>query len=131
MVDQHQLDPEREPYRPDELPLKPTLSVAEWQALDLRIGTIRTVEPFPEARVPAYKLCVDFGPAGILWTSAKVTNYPRRELLGRRVVGVVNLEPKRIAGFRSDFLLLGGLQPDGAVNLLSVDGDLEDGSVVA
>ena len=101
-------------------------------ALDLRVGRVTEVAPFPEARQPAWKLTVDFGPhVGVLQTSAKVTNYTREQLLGRQVVGAVNLGSKRIAGFKSEFLILGGLEADGTVRLLEIDGDLPPGSVVA
>lgn len=99
--------------------------------LDLRVGRILDVEPFPEARRPAWKLTVDFGPeVGTLRTSAQITNHPVEELLGRLVVGAVNLGAKRIAGFRSEFLVLGGLEPDGTVHLLGVEG-VEPGAPVA
>lgn len=100
-------------------------------ALDLRVGRVVSVAPFPEARAPAWKLRVDFGPeVGELQTSAQVTNYTEEELVGRLVVGAINLGPKRIAGFRSEFLVLGGLEPDGTVHLLGVDG-VDPGAVVA
>lgn len=100
-------------------------------ALDLRVGRVVAVEPFPEARVLAWKLSVDFGPdVGVLHTSAQVTNYRAEELDGRLVVGAINLGAKRIAGFRSEFLVLGGLEPDGTVHLLGVDG-VEPGAPVA
>ena len=111
---------------------KPDVGADVFFALDLRVGRVIGVEPFPEARVPAWKVEVDFGPAvGALRTSAQVTNYPREELLGRTVVGAINLGSKRIAGFASEFLLLGGIEPDGTVQLLSVDGDLDPGAPVA
>ena len=101
-------------------------------ALDLRIGHVTDVAPFPEARQPAFKLRVDFGPRiGVLPTSAQITNYDPDELLGRQVVGVVNLGDKRIAGFVSECLLLGALAPNGVVHLLGVDGELAPGSEVA
>jgi tRNA-binding protein len=110
---------------------KPDVGADAFFALDLRVGRVVEVSPFPEARHPAWKLRVDFGPdVGVLGTSAKVTNYGADELLGRLVVGAVNLGPKRIAGFRSEFLILGGIEPDGTVHLLSVDG-VEPGAPVA
>lgn len=110
---------------------KPDVDAASFAALDLRVGRVVEVSPFPEARRPAWKLAVDFGePVGVLRTSAQVTNYPAGSLLGRTVVGAINLGRKRIAGFVSEFLVLGGLEPDGTVHLLSVDG-LEPGAVVA
>lgn len=110
---------------------KPDIGADAFFALDLRVGRVVDVEPFPEARRPAWKLTVDFGSeVGTLRTSAQVTNYTAEELLGRLVVGAINLGPKRIAGFRSEFLVLGGLEPDGTVHLLGVEG-VEPGAVVA
>jgi tRNA-binding protein len=121
-----------EPYDPATLEAKPEIGAEAFFGLDLRVGRIVEVTAFPEARRPAWKLRVDFGPVvGVLQTSAQVTNYPEDELLGRQVVGAVNLGTKRIAGFRSEFLILGGLEPDGTVKLLGVDGDLSPGAPVA
>ncbi|MBW3621252.1 MAG: tRNA-binding protein [Actinobacteria bacterium] len=98
----------------------------------MRVGRVTEVEDFPEARKPAWKLTVDFGPVlGSLRTSAQITNYDRDELVGRLVVGAVNLGRKRIAGFESHFLVLGALEADGTVRLLAVDDDVPVGSVVA
>lgn len=109
---------------------KPDIGAAFFD-VDMRVGRVVAVEDFPEARKPAWKLTVDFGPdVGQLQTSAQITNYSLEELLGRLVVGAINLGPKRIAGFRSEFLVLGGLGPDGTVQLLSVDG-VEPGAPVA
>jgi tRNA-binding protein len=120
------------PFDPASLDAKPDIGADAFFSLDMRVGRIVEVTPFPEARRPAWKLRVDFGPVvGVLQTSAQVTNYPEEELVGRRVVGAVNLGAKRIAGFRSEFLILGGLEPDGTVKLLGVDGDLEPGAPVA
>lgn len=101
--------------------------------MDLRIGRVTAVEDFPEARTPAWKLSVDFGEEiGVLRTSAQVTNYERDELLGRLVVGAVNLGPKRVAGFVSDFLVLGAVSPDDAtVHLLEVRAEAQPGWRVA
>lgn len=111
---------------------KPEVEVADFAALDLRIGTVTAVHPFPEAHKPAWKLTVDFGPTvGVLVTSAQVTNYAPDDLLGCQVVGAINLGHRRIAGFVSQFLVLGGLAPDGTVHLLRPDGDLPPGSPVA
>jgi tRNA-binding protein len=101
-------------------------------ALDLRAGVVTDVQPFPEARNPAWKLWVDFGPAvGTLQTSAQVTNYAREELLGRMVVGAINLGVKRIAGFRSEFLVLGAIDPDGTVRLLQLEAGVAPGAPIA
>lgn len=110
---------------------KPDVGADGFFALDLRVGRVLGVEAFPEARRPAWKLTVDFGAdVGTLRTSAQVTNYTEEELVGRLVVGAINLGGKRIAGFKSEFLVLGGLEPDGTVHLLAVDG-VEPGAVVA
>src|SRR5438093_9771926 len=87
---------------------KPDVNPATFFALDIRAGKVVVVEAFPEATKPAYKVSVDFGPgAGTLSTSAQITNYPEEKLLGRMVVGAINLGPKMIAGHKSDFLILG------------------------
>ncbi|MEX1178867.1 MAG: tRNA-binding protein [Nitriliruptor sp.] len=127
----HRIDAVGRPYDPDRMPRKDEVGAAGYFAVDLRVGRVTAVEPFPEARDPAWKLTVDFGPLGSLRTSAKVTNYAADELLGRQVVGAVNLGAKRIAGFVSEFLVLGGLEADGTVRLLAPDADLPPGSVVA
>ena len=120
------------PFAPEGVSRKDDVGIEGFLALDLRIGQVVEVEPFPEARRPAWKLRVDFGPVlGVLQTSAQITNYAAAELVGRRVVGAVNLGAKRIAGFRSEFLVLGGLEPDGTVLLLGVDGELAPGAPVA
>ncbi len=102
---------------------KPDIGAEDFFALDLRVGRVVAVEAFPEARKPAWKLTVDFGPeVGELRTSAQVTNDTAEELTGRLVVGAINLGAKRVAGFASQFLVLGGIAADGTVNLLGVDG---------
>lgn len=132
MTDEHRIDPDRRPYDPAGLAPKPDVDAAAFFALDLRVGQVLDVDAFPEARKPAWKLTVDFGPVlGTRRTSAQVTNYAAEELIGRRVVGALNLGSRRIAGFRSEFLVLGALQPDGTVKLLGVDDDLPLGAPVA
>jgi tRNA-binding protein len=104
-------------------PRKPDVSFEQFAALDLRAGRVVAVEPFPEARRPAWKLTVDFGPTiGALRTSAQVTNYAADDLVGRTVIGAINLGTKRIAGFTSQFLVLGTLDAAGTVTLLDADG---------
>jgi tRNA-binding protein len=128
----HRIDPDGLPYAPEAQEPKQEAGIEPLLALDLRVGTVVDVAPFPEARKPAWKVAVDLGPhLGTRWTSAQVTNYPREELLGRSVVCAVNLGDRRIAGFVSRFLLLGGLEADGTVRLLSPDTALPPGSVVA
>jgi len=119
-------------FDPVGLPLKPDVSAQDFAAIDLRVGRVVAVDEFPEARKPAWKLTVDFGPTiGVLRTSAQVTNYSATQLLGRQVIGAVNLGTRRIAGFESQFLLIGGLAPDGTVSLLTPDADLPPGAPVA
>ncbi len=100
--------------------------------IDVRVGTIKQVDEFPEARKPAYKITVDFGPEiGIKKTSAQITNYKREDLIGRKVIAVVNFPVKRVANFNSEVLILGGLTGNG-VKLLSIDdpGNIPDGTVI-
>ena len=128
----HQIDPTALPYAPEKLDRKDDVGADSFFALDLRTGRVVDVEPFPEARKPAWKLTVDFGPAvGTLRTSAQVTNYTADELRGRLVVGAINLGRKRIAGFTSEFLVLGALDPDGTVRLLELPDGVRPGAPVA
>ena len=128
----HVIDPDGQPYAPEKLERKPVVGAEAFFALDLRAGRVVAVEDFPEARKPAWKLQVDFGPVvGVLQTSAQVTDYAREELLGRMVVGAINLGEKRIAGFTSQFLVLGTLRPDGTVDLLEVAPETAPGAPVA
>lgn len=98
-------------------------SWADFERLDLRVGRILAAEPFPEARRPAYRLTIDIGPGGLRRSSAQLPGtYPDpAALVGRLVVVVANFAPKRIAGFSSEVLVLGGLPEDGRIPLLSVD----------
>jgi tRNA-binding protein len=113
-------------------PAKPEIGAEGFAALDLRIAVVLEVMSAPKALRPAWRLVLDGGPAlGRLQSSAQITNYPADSLRGRRVVVAVNLGSRRVAGWRSDVLVLGGLAPDGEVRLLGVDGDLPPGSPVA
>src|ERR1700733_15656159 len=98
----------------------------------MRVGRVVSVEEFPEARVPAWKLSIDFGPEiGIKRSSAQITHYPREALEGTLVVGVVNLAPRRIAGFSSEVLVLGALDELQGVVLLRPYKDAALGSRIA
>jgi tRNA-binding protein len=93
-------------------------------ALDIRVGRVLDVEDFPEARVPAWKLTIDSGPeVGQKRSSAQITHYTREQLEGRLVVAVTNFAPKRIAGFKSECLVLGALNDENGVVLLRPDED--------
>lgn len=129
---QHEIDGEALPYALDKLPRKEPAGAAGFFALDLRVGRVTAVEDFPKARKPAWKLTVDFGPlVGTLRTSAQITNYTPDELTGRLVVGAINLGDKNIAGFTSEFLVLGALDPDGTVQLLEVPDGVQPGAPIA
>ncbi len=129
---QHEIDPENLPYDPAKLPRKRDIGRLDFFAVDVRTGVVVSVEPFPEARKPAWKIEVDFGPVvGVLRSSAQITSYRREELLGRTVVGAINLGEKRIAGFTSQFLILGALDPDGTVRLLELPAGVAPGAPIA
>jgi tRNA-binding protein len=103
----------------------------EFMRVDMRVGRIIEVEDFPEARRPAWKLRVDFGEEiGVRRSSAQVTNYPREDLVGRLVIGVVNFPPKQIGPMRSECLVLGTYTSDGTVLLLSPEPHAELGDRV-
>lgn len=106
-----------------------TLSFDDFLKVDIRVGTVIEAEPFPEARRPAYRLRVDFGPEiGVRKTSAQVTShYTLDQLKGRQVVAVVNFPPKQIGKFMSEVLVLGIPDADGEVVLLGVDQDVPNG----
>ncbi len=99
-----------------------------FETLDIRIGTIIKVEVFKEVKKPAYKVWIDFGNLGIKKTSAQITVlYPPEELIGKQVTAIVNFEPKQIANFMSECLILGALGDGNAVTLLGVDKVVENG----
>ncbi|MGV2686080.1 chaperone CsaA [Clostridium perfringens] len=107
-------------------------TIDDFTKLDIRIGTIVEAEPFPEARVPAIKMKIDFGPRGIKRTSAQITNrYDADTIIGNQVVAIVNFPPRRIAGYQSEVLVLGGVPEQGDVVLLKPDVDLPNGTPIA
>lgn len=113
-----------------------TLAVAtieDFQAIDIRVGTVLQAEPFPEARKPSLKLVIDFGPElGLRRSSAQITtHYSPETLVGRQVVAVVNFPERRIAGFASQVLVLGAMVHAHEVVLLNVDAPVPDGSPIA
>jgi len=105
-------------------------TVDDFLTLDIRVGTVIAAEPFPEARKPAIKLRVDFGPElGVKRSSAQLTaHYTPEQLIGRQVVAVVNFPLRRVAGFESEVLVLGAMPTDREVILLAVDRAVEDGT---
>jgi len=112
--------------------VKPTVTYADFEKLDVRAGRIIAAETFPAARKPAFKLTVDFGPdIGVKRSSAQITeHYALESLVGKLVVAVVNFAPKRIADFTSEALILGVADHNGKVVLLSPDFAVPLGGVV-
>ncbi len=105
------------------------IGVDDFQAVDMRVGRVLEVEEFPQARRPAWRLTIDFGPEiGRRRSSAQITHYAREELVGRLVVGVVNLPPRQIGPVSSEVLVLGALDPREGVVLLRPDRDAALGS---
>src|SRR5262245_59565587 len=107
------------------------ITYPDFTKVDMRVGRIVDVEDFPEARKPAYKLTLDFGPLGTRRSSAQVTNYTKEELLHRLIVAVVNFPPKQIGPFRSEVLVLGAINADDSVILLKPDDLAELGAPIA
>lgn len=114
-----------------------TITWDEFQKVQLRVGTVVEVEDFPEARKPAYRLKVDFGgDLGVKKSSAQITElYSKEDLLGRKVLAVVNFPPKQIGPFMSECLVTGFHREDGAVVLAAPDpkfaADVSDGERLA
>lgn len=108
-----------------------TLSWADFEKVQLCAGTVKQVEAFPEARKPAWKLWVDFGPYGIRKTSAQIRAlYDADDLVGRQIVGVLNFPPKQIGPFVSEFLLTGFPTDDGVV-ITTLERPVPNGSRMA
>jgi tRNA-binding protein len=106
------------------------ISIDQFQAVDIRVGTIVDVQPFPEARKPALKLWIDFGPEiGTKKSSAQITeHYDPAELSGRQVIAVVNFPPRQIGPFISEVLTLGAADDGGRVVLLSPNRPVPNGA---
>ena len=105
-----------------------TISFEEFLAVDMRVGRVLEVHDFPEARKPAWKLTIDFGPEiGVKRSSAQITNYRRKDLEGRRVVAVVNFPPRQIGPFMSEVLCVGASDEEGRIILLRPDADVPVG----
>ena len=108
-----------------------TISYADFEKVEMRVGEIVEVQDFPRARNPSYKVRVSFGAEiGERWSSAQITKYSKDELIGRQVIAVVNFAPKNIAGFMSECLILGAPMDDGSVSILSPSREAVVGSRV-
>ena len=108
-----------------------TIDFSDFERVDMRVGRVLLAEPFPEARKPAYKLRIDFGPLGIRRSSAQLTaRYTPDELRGKLVIAVLNFPPRQIGPVRSEVLVLGVPDPDGAVVLLEPSLDVPLGGRV-
>ena len=108
------------------------ISLDDFQKVEMRVGRVVSVEDFPEARRPAWKLEIDFGPEiGVKRSSAQIKHYEREALEGRLVVGVVNFPPLRMGDFKSEVLVLGALDDEKGVVLLAPDEDVAPGARIA
>jgi tRNA-binding protein len=106
-----------------------TISWADFERVELRVGTVLQALDFPEARKPAYKLQVDFGEFGIKWSSAQITkHYSKEDLPGRQIVGVINFPKKQIGKFMSEFLVTGFADENGDIVLTAVDKPVPNGN---
>ena len=107
-------------------------TIEEFERIEMRVGRVTSVQEFPQARKPAWKVEVDFGPQiGIKRCSAQITNYARDQLEGRLVVGVTNFPPRQIGPFVSEVLLLGAPDEDGRIILLRPDSDVPPGGRIS
>jgi len=111
-------------------PLKPPATYDHFARLDIRIGKVVDIQPFPRARNPSYKVGVDVGADRIMWSGAQITNYEPAALLGSLVVCVCNLGAKNIAGFTSELLILGVKDAGGSVIVLGPRSEVAIGEPV-
>jgi tRNA-binding protein len=105
------------------------ISWEDFEKVEVRVGTVLTAGRFPEARNPSYKMTIDFGPLGVKQSSAQITKrYDPKDLVRRQVLAVTNFPPRKIAGFKSEVLVLGAVPEEGDVVLLNVDEKVPNGT---
>jgi tRNA-binding protein len=111
--------------------MNPETDFENFLKLSIHCGTIVKVEPFPKAKNPSYKLFVDFGPIGMKQSSAQLTkNYATDDLLGAQILGLLNIPARNIAGFVSEFLLLGIEDKNGGIAIIKPDFNVPNGSIL-
>ncbi|MFJ7933338.1 chaperone CsaA [Sporosarcina sp. NPDC096371] len=107
-------------------------AIEDFLKLDIRVGTVVEAEPFDKARIPAIKMLIDFGEFGMKYSSAQITKrYAPEQLIGQQVVAIVNFPVRRIAGFKSEVLVIGGIPEEGDVVLLKPDQPVANGTSIA
>jgi tRNA-binding protein len=111
--------------------VKEETSFEDFIKVDVRIGTITEVKEFPKAKKPAYKILIDFGTIGIKKSSAQITElYTKEKLLGKQVIAIINFNPRQIANFISECLILGVYNKDGHVVLLQTSQPIKNGEQI-
>ncbi|MEH2510609.1 tRNA-binding protein [Nitrobacteraceae bacterium AZCC 1564] len=113
------------------MPPSPSITYDDFAKVDLRVGRVLEVQPFPKARNPSWKVRVDLGELGEKWSSAQITNYTADQLVGSLVICVCNFPSRNIAGFLSEVLILGAPDADNKVILLSPRKDNDGRDIVA
>ncbi|MFM7824134.1 MAG: tRNA-binding protein [Bacteroidota bacterium] len=109
-----------------------SIDISAFHQCQILTGTVLSAEPFPEAQKPAIKLLIDFGPFGQRKSSAQITrNYLPQNLIGKTIIALVNIPPRRIAGFLSECLVLGAVDPELGVVLLTSDQSVPPGTPIA
>jgi tRNA-binding protein len=109
----------------------PLISWDDFEKIDIRLGTVLEATPFPNAKKPAYRLLIDFGPAGVKKSSAQITaHYRVDDLVGRQIIAVINFPPKQIANFQSECLVLGIYDEQNEVVLLKPDRPTGNGAKI-
>ena len=111
--------------------MKEEISFEDFIKVDIRIGTITEVKEFPKAKKPAYQILIDFGTIGVKKSSAQITElYTKEKLLGKQVIAIINFNPRQIANFMSECLILGVYNKDGHVVLLQTSQPIKNGEQI-